>query len=190
MSDHESRHRARIADLQSKLITISEAIAMLPGRRKAHALAAVEGDREAITAIEQIDTEGTDLQRQLQLTSAALEECERLDHLHQSKESAIEKARREAEAKKKIGSALITINLETDAALTQLREMLECREHTINELRAAGGIDARMAFRLTSRETINAALHASKWNLHVSLEQCAPQNRRGLSDANRILPHL
>jgi hypothetical protein len=189
MSDHASRHGARIADLEAKLAAIAEAIAMLPFRRKQHALAAVEGDADARRQIEQIDTEGTDLQRQLQLTSAALEEAERLDRQHMDKESAIEKARREAEAKK-IGSALITANIEIDAMLVQVREAFERRERMINELRAAGGCDARQAFRLASREAVSAAFYAARLHQHAAFEPVGVQQIRPLASANKTIPHV
>jgi hypothetical protein len=187
MSDHESRHRARIADLQTKLITISETIAMLPGRRKAHALQAVEGDREAITAIEQIDVEGTDLQRQLLLTTLALEEAERLDRQHQSKESAIEKAKREAKAKQ-IGAALVTLNLEADAVMQNLTQILDRRREMISELQRAGGISSSAAFRMLGKETVSAAVYHAGLSKYLALEHVPIASVRPLDSSSKLVP--
>jgi hypothetical protein len=188
MSDFESRHKARLDDLRAKLEVISFAIAALPGRRRQHALHAVEGDREATQAIADIDAEEQDLLKQQALTNAAIEECERLSHQHAAKEGDIIAARRQARARE-LGAAVITLNAEADAVMKNLCEVLQRRRHQLDLLhRETGALDSRMTFRLSGKECLTAAAHYAGLNQHFELTQCSPQNRRALCDSNRILP--
>jgi hypothetical protein len=186
MSDLASRHAARLADLKSKLATIAGAIAGLPERRRPHALAAIENDRAARTALEGLDSEAADLERQAELVTMAIEEAERLAHENEAEEAAAARADLDGRARK-LCQAIAATQVEADQMMRQLAECLARRANMIHDLNKLRIVDVQMIFRLASREPTTSAAVSHGLNRFISTEPVPPASVRNLADSNRLL---
>src|SRR5262249_46729605 len=133
MSDFQSRHAARILDLNNRLTSVNEQTRNLDTRRNGLSLDAAQNSKSALKEIAQIDSQLEGLLRESKTLSAAIAQAEQL--AQQEQQSILDKAEqaRQREAHSLAGNAA-TLNEEIDQLLIQLREALERRAEHLNQL--------------------------------------------------------
>ena len=176
----------KIANLNQPLSELASKLAELGQRRRDHSLDASQGNKTALQAIAALDMQSEQLQRDRRTLSAALEQTEALAKDEQGRLLDKQEQARLREARES-AAAVATYNEEIDKLLgVQLREALERRAETLNQLARLHVIDMGYLTRM-GKDAVTAAMAHPGLHRFCNLHTPAPGSIRPLAEANNLL---
>jgi hypothetical protein len=181
-----SSYADKIASLRERLHDVSKQLASLTDRRKSFALAAVEGDAQALKQIGDVDFETDALRKSAATLGSALETAQALERQHeleaqQAEQQAFQRTAREH------AQAIIATHAALDALLIQLRECFERRALHLRALGNTGVVDPGLIMKLCNRAGPTSAAHHAGLGRHLNLEMVPNVSQRPLADSNSVL---
>jgi|SRR5262245_15934227 len=186
MSDFQSRHAARIADLNNRLTAINEQTRDLDTRRNGLSFDASQGHKTSLKEIAQIDSQLERLLRESKTLSAAIAQAEQLAQDEQKALLDKQEQARHKQAREFAGT-VATYNDEIDKLLVQLREALERRMETAHQLSRTDVVDRGLVNRMLGKDALTRALHHHGIHRFAAIMVGAPQSAGPMSQANKLL---
>ena len=184
--DLQTRHAAKLADLNTRIGEIDGKIAELETRRAGHALDAAEGNKNAIKAIASIDSEFDQLRRECSTLKSATEQLKQLMAAEQ--QAALDKVEQERQREARtLAGDVATYNSELDAALIVLRETLERRYAALQKLSALRVVDPMYINKMLGRDALTRAMQAHGIARYCALMTGAPTSACAMGAANKLL---
>jgi hypothetical protein len=181
-----SSYEDRIVAFKEQIVSIGRQLAELGAKRKAHSLAAAQGDARAIKAIQDCDHLSGELTKQEQTISSAIEVA--LDADRQEQHAAEAAARLERERAAYLAArAVAAMNSELDLALTQLKDQFVRRSQLLAELAATGAVDSTLVMRLSHKSGPTSAAHHCGLGKFLALEMTPNSAQRPLASTNEVL---
>jgi chromosome segregation ATPase len=169
----------RTKDIAVKLATLSE-------RRKEFALGAADGNKTSLKAIQELDTERDELWKERETLTTAIAEAERLQRAQEAEAARADRERRRNEAGE-IAKTIANANLEIDAAMVRLRELLEQRAVLVRQLGRTKYYTSDFISKLLQKFGPTSAARAAGLQNFLSLEPVSPHLVRSLADSSRAL---
>ena len=182
MTDYGSK----IADLEKRAADLGAKLTRLADRRGQYAFDATEGDKAAIGAISDIDTQVETLRREQEILTAAIERARHLQREQEADVARRDRQHREAEARK-TADAVVAINNELDRAMTALRQRFERRAELIGALGRTGVFPSTFTLRLLQKIGPTSAARAAGLNDYLSLEPVPVHLVKSLAESNGSL---
>ena|SRR5262245_59037320 len=181
-----STYADKIASLNQRLSELGTKLVELEQRRRDHSLDASQGNKTALQAIARLDTETEQVQREQKTLAAALNQTEQLAKDEQQQLLDKQEQQRLKEARELAGAAA-SYNDEVDGLLVKLREALERRTETLQQLSRLDVVDRGLVNRMLTKDPLTRALHHHAIHRYAAIMVGAPTSAAPMNQANKLL---
>ena len=179
-------YTSKLEQFDKRTAAINMRLSEISMARQEQAIRATDDDAAALKVVERLDNESSNLQRELELISAATAQIKDLQAKEAEAESLRDKADREANAVRIINSVL-KIDNEYDATQNTARSLLAARDNLLSELDRLKVKPSPMIQRLRGKSGPSAACMKAGLGRYVALEFISAPQTCTLSEYDAVL---